>query len=113
MLDRQVAVRQDVFRGLFEQRRRPGKADDRGDGLTGAVRHVASRLRMKCTRHRCQVVPVSTVPIACFRPSWASETTRRTPVSLIPTLYITATDWSVRGRIALNRLRDRRLASEP
>ena len=28
---------------------------------------------MKCTRHRCHVAPLSTVPIACFRPSWASE----------------------------------------
>ena len=34
---------------------------------------------MKWTRQRCQVVPVSTVLIACFSPSCASEITRRTP----------------------------------
>ena len=28
---------------------------------------------MKCTRHRCQVAPLSTVAIACFRPSCASD----------------------------------------
>ena len=36
---------------------------------------------MKCTRHRCQVAPLSTVAIACFSPSCASEMTRRTPLS--------------------------------
>jgi hypothetical protein len=35
---------------------------------------------MKWTRQRCQVVPARTVLIACFRPSCASEITRRTPV---------------------------------
>ncbi len=34
---------------------------------------------MKCTRQRCQVLPDSTVLIACFNPSWASEITSRTP----------------------------------
>jgi site-specific DNA recombinase len=33
---------------------------------------------MKCTRHRCQVAPLSTVLIACFNPSCASEITNRT-----------------------------------
>jgi hypothetical protein len=35
-------------------------------------------LRMKGARHRCHVVPISTVAIACFGPLWASEVTRRT-----------------------------------
>lgn len=35
---------------------------------------------MKCTRHRCQVVPLRTVVIAPFSPSWASEITKRTPL---------------------------------
>jgi hypothetical protein len=34
---------------------------------------------MKCTRQRCHVLPDSTVLIACFNPSWASEMTSRTP----------------------------------
>src|SRR3954465_9462705 len=42
---------------------------------------VARRLRMKCTRHRCQVLPDNTVLIACFNPSCASEITSRTPFS--------------------------------
>jgi hypothetical protein len=42
---------------------------------------VASTLRMKWTRQRCQVVPLSTVAIARLRPSCASETTSRTPRS--------------------------------
>ena len=42
---------------------------------------VASKLRMKWTRQRCHVVPLSTVLIACFRPSCASEMTNRTPFS--------------------------------
>ena len=41
---------------------------------------VASRLRMKWTRQRCHAAPVSTVLIACFSPSCASEITSRTPV---------------------------------
>src|SRR5690606_11127273 len=36
---------------------------------------------MKCTRHRCQAAPCSTSAMACLRPSWASEITRRTPLS--------------------------------
>jgi hypothetical protein len=40
---------------------------------------VASRFRMKCTRHRCQVVPARTVLIAVFSPSWASEMTSAPP----------------------------------
>jgi len=41
----------------------------------------AIRFRMKWTRQRCQAAPLRTVPIACFRPSWASEMTNRTPLS--------------------------------
>src|SRR5262245_1217969 len=41
----------------------------------------ARRLRMKCTRHRCQLAPVSTVATARLRPSGASEITNRTPRS--------------------------------
>ena len=36
---------------------------------------------MKCTRHRCQAAPISTEPIAAFRPVWASEMTSCTPPS--------------------------------
>src|SRR6202158_2563535 len=35
-------------------------------------------LRMKCTRQRCQVAS-STLLIAAFSPSWASDTTSLTP----------------------------------
>ena len=38
----------------------------------------ASALRMKCTRHLCHVV-LSTLVIAAFSPSCASETTSLTP----------------------------------
>ena len=41
---------------------------------------LASTLRMKCTRHRCQAPPCSTVPIALTRPRWASLMTSCTPV---------------------------------
>ena len=36
---------------------------------------------MKCTRQRCQAAPISTDPIAAFRPAWASEMTSCTPPS--------------------------------
>src|SRR3989442_1698129 len=40
---------------------------------------VASALRMKWTRQRCQVAPTRTSATACLRPRWASEVTSRTP----------------------------------
>lgn len=42
---------------------------------------VESRLRMKWTRHRCQVDSLSTFAIAWRNPSWASEITSLTPFS--------------------------------
>ena len=38
-------------------------------------------MRMKCTRHLCQAAPSITASMEDRRPSWASEMTRRTPVS--------------------------------
>src|SRR5512135_3871390 len=43
------------------------------------VRTLASTLRRKCTRYRCQLAPWSTVATALMSPRWASETTSCTP----------------------------------
>src|SRR5512135_769743 len=45
------------------------------------LRTLASTLRRKCTRHRCQLAPCSTAATAAASPRWASLMTRCTPVS--------------------------------
>jgi hypothetical protein len=40
---------------------------------------LASTLRRKWTRQRCQLAPAMTAPMACLRPVWASEMTSLHP----------------------------------
>ena len=40
-----------------------------------ALGTLASTLRMKCTRQRCQEAPMNTEAMAAFRPRWWSEMT--------------------------------------
>ena len=61
--------------------RRQGGITKAGNGRARRALIEGARLRMKCTRHRCHAVPLSTVPMACFKPSCASEITTRTPLS--------------------------------
>ena len=56
-------------------------ADRGGDHLAVALGHLASTLRRKWTRQRCQAAPSRTAAIAAFSPAWASEMTSWTPPS--------------------------------
>src|SRR5579859_5552538 len=53
---------------------------------------VAIALRMKWTRHRCQLAPTKTLATACLRPRWESEMTKCTPLS--PRLTSWRRNWS-------------------
>ena len=59
---------------------REDRADDRRDRFAGALRHGREQVAHEVHAAPLPRAPESTVLIACFRPSCASEMTRRTPL---------------------------------
>lgn len=57
------------------------RSHERGDRLLGGAWHGRQQVRMKCTRHLCHWVLLRTLATAAPEASWASDTTRRTPLS--------------------------------